>query len=149
MFSVFFYSNLYVDDLSKHLRACYTGCMTGETRVNHLMYADDLVIFSPSAGLRQLLDICTDYGVRHDIKYNASKSAVLQDKCSNFPVFKLCSNCVEVCSKVKYLGHLIADKLNDDDNIYRQCRKLRAQANTTARKFSLFSVEVEVALFKS
>lgn len=49
--------NLYVDDLSKHLRVRNTGCMIGETRLNHLMYADDLVTFSPSsAGLQQLLD---------------------------------------------------------------------------------------------
>ena len=45
--------NLYVNDLSMQLRACNTGCMTGEMLVNHLMYADDLVILSPSsAGLQ-------------------------------------------------------------------------------------------------
>ena len=46
------------------LRACNTGCMLGELLVNHIMYADYLVIVSPSsAGLQQLLNICTAYGI--------------------------------------------------------------------------------------
>ena len=99
--------NLYVNDLSMQLRACNTGCMTGEMLVNHLMYADDLVIMSPSsAGLQQLLNICTEYGLKHDIKYNASKSAVLicrtkQDKRLNFPAFQLSSNILDVCRRTK------------------------------------------------
>lgn len=36
--------------------------MIGDTIVNHLMYADDLVIFSPySAGLKQLLRVRSRY----------------------------------------------------------------------------------------
>ena len=42
------------------------------------MYADDLVILSPSlTGLSKLLQICGSYGMNHDIKYNSKKSAVL------------------------------------------------------------------------
>lgn len=53
--------NLYIDNLSKPLKT-----------------ADDLVVFSPcSSGLQQLLGICNSYGEEHDIKYNASKSALL------------------------------------------------------------------------
>ena len=147
--------NLYMDDLSAQLRACNTGCMVGETIVNHLMYADDLVVLSPSsAGLQQLLDICTVYGVQYDIKYNASKSAVLicrtkEDRRLNFPVFKLSDNNLEVWNKIKYLGHFVTDQMTDDDDIYRQCRKLYAQANTIARKFSHCSTNVKVSLFKT
>ncbi len=42
------------------------------------MYADDLVIFCPySAGLQQLLRICSQYGSDFDIKYNAKKSNIM------------------------------------------------------------------------
>ena len=87
-----------VNELSMQLRACNTGRMTGEMLVNHLMYADDLVIMSPSsAGLQQLHNICTEYGLKYDIKYNDSKSAVLicrtkQVKRLNFPALKLSGN---------------------------------------------------------
>ena len=40
--------NLYMDGLSKRLTMCRTGCMVGERLLNHLMYADDLVIMTPS-----------------------------------------------------------------------------------------------------
>lgn len=63
-------------------------------------------------------------------------------------MFTLANNCLEVCKKIKYLGHCIADDMNDDDDIYRQCYKLYAQANTIARKFSYCSTRVKVALFK-
>lgn len=55
-----FLFNMYVNDLSLILNACGTGCRVGDSLINHLMYADDLIIFSPySAGLQQLLRICT------------------------------------------------------------------------------------------
>ena len=42
------------------------------------MYADDLVLISPSsAGLSQLLRECEKFGTRHDVKSNAKKSAVI------------------------------------------------------------------------
>ena len=39
--------------------------------------------------------------------------------------------------------------MTDDDDIFRQCRKLYAQANTIARKFSHCSINVKVTLFKT
>ena len=47
--------------------------------INHLMYADDLVLLSPSAtGLRELLLACEKYNKEHAIiLYNSKKSSVL------------------------------------------------------------------------
>ena len=45
--------NLYMDGLSRELEECKTGCMVGNQLINHLMYADDLILMSPySAGLQ-------------------------------------------------------------------------------------------------
>ena len=53
-----------MDDLSKKLKECKTGCMVGESLINHLIYADDLVIMSPySAGLQQLLALATEFNM--------------------------------------------------------------------------------------
>ena len=47
--------NVYVDDLSVKLNSCHVGCYYSGGCINHLMYADDLVIMSPSvAGLYKL-----------------------------------------------------------------------------------------------
>ena len=52
--------------------------MVGERLLNHLMYADDLVIMTPSsAGLQQLLRVCSDYGQLFDIKFNPKTSVVM------------------------------------------------------------------------
>ena len=46
--------------------------------INHLIYADDLVVFSPSSvGLRELLSVCETDVLNHDIKFNYKKSAIL------------------------------------------------------------------------
>ena len=49
-----------MDGLSDRPILCRTecGCTMGGRMINHLMYADDLVILNPSAkGLQQLVDI--------------------------------------------------------------------------------------------
>ena len=49
-----------------------------ETIIKHLMYADDLVIFSAySLRLQQLLRMCSPYGKDCDIKFNDKKSNVM------------------------------------------------------------------------
>ena len=48
--------NVYMDDLSIALNGCHTGYVppvVDNIPVNHLLYADDLVVFAPSiSGLR-------------------------------------------------------------------------------------------------
>ena len=70
--------NINVDDLSVTLNACRVGCCVGNVIINHLMYADDLVILAPSvAGLSKLLRICESFGESNDIIFNQKKSASL------------------------------------------------------------------------
>ena len=57
-----------MDDLSQSLNCCKTGSLSGEIMINNLMYADDLVLLSPSAtGLRELLLACEKYSKEHAI----------------------------------------------------------------------------------
>ena len=119
--------------------------------INHLMYADDLILMSPySAGLQQLLRVCTKYGVQYDIKFNPKKSVIMiartkEDQKLKFPKFYLSEQVLETVNKIKYLGHIIRDDLSDDDDILRQCYKLYAQANIPARKFPMCSDNVKTA----
>ena len=54
--------NFYIDDLGFMLNKCNTGCVFNGLTVNHLMYADDIVIFSPSvSGLQKLLATCETF----------------------------------------------------------------------------------------
>ncbi len=51
--------------------------------------------------------------------------------------------------KVKYLGHIITERMTDDEDIERQHRMIYMQANILLRKFSFCSDEVKVSLFKA
>ena len=71
------YIYIYIYKLSEQLKMCNVGCSMNDRLINHIMYADDLVLISPSTvGLCQLLHKCEEFGINHDVKYNATKSAV-------------------------------------------------------------------------
>ncbi len=150
-----FLFNLYMDNLSDKLNLSDIGCITGNTRVNHLMYADDLVIFSPySGGLSALLKICEGYGIENDIKFNSKKTVLLAMKPNNqcllsFPEFYLNGELLRYNSEAKYLGHFITDNMYDDKDIRRQCGSLYGQGNSLKSKFSMCSVGVKIKLLKS
>ena len=105
--------NIYMDDLSKTLNACRTGCLVSDCLINHLMYTDVLVIFSPwTARLQQLLSLCTQYGMEYNIIYHAKKSNILivrsrDDRQLQFPAFYLSGSALSECNEVKYLGHFV------------------------------------------
>ena len=51
------FSMYILDELSEELNKCNVGCNLNGLLINHIMYADDLVLISPSsAGLSQLMD---------------------------------------------------------------------------------------------
>ena len=66
---------LYIDGLSVKLNCVKAGYFLGNSRLIHIIYADDLCCFSPSLdGLQDLLNVCSNYAVEHDITFNCSKS---------------------------------------------------------------------------
>lgn len=144
-----------MDDLSRQLGACKTGCMVGDMVINHFLYADDLTILSPSSnGFQQLLNICSDYGVEFDIKYNAKKSGVMicrtkDDLKIKFPPFCLSGMELGRANTTKYLGHILTDTPEDDADTGRQRRELYVQANMLVRRFHHCTTDVKVNLFRT
>ena len=147
--------NIYVDDLSGTLNLCNIGCCLNGLRINHLMYADDLVLISPSvAGLNTLLRDCEDFGITHDMKYNSKKSAVMLFRSKSLsksilPKFLLNGEVLNETNSTRYLGHYISNDLSDDADIARQCRQLYLQANILIRKFHMCSYDVKLTLFRA
>jgi hypothetical protein len=144
-----------MDDLSVDLMLCKSGCLVGDVIVNHLMYADDLVLISPSgSGLDMLLEVCEQYGCSHDIKYNGAKSAVMIYKNSflknvDDPKFTIGSDIITNVPNVKYLGHILSADRKDDLDIMRQSRALYCQGNILVRKFHMCTNEVKKILFST
>ena len=142
--------NVYIDDLSIALSACHTGCCVSNTIMNHFMYADDLVIFSPSSvGLRALIAVCEQYGISHDIRFNHKKSAIMICRGQYMknvypPLYTLNGEVIKEVDSVRYLGHIISSNGKYDKDIMRQCQQLYARGNVLLRKFHMCSMDVKV-----
>ena len=80
---------IYLDELSIQLGSARVGCTVRNMVVNHLMFADDVCVFSTSiSGLQCLLNICCDYAAEHEITFNAMKQLVFcfaQKSINNLP----------------------------------------------------------------
>ena len=146
---------VYVDDLSIILNKLQIGCSTADIIINHLMYADDIVLLSPSTGgLITLIEACQQFGFDNDIKFNSTKSAILpflpEDKKKyRTPKILMNNEPIPIVDHFKYLGHILSNNKNDDLDIERQRKKIYAQGNSILRKFHMCSIEVKVKLFKT
>ena len=125
---------MYTDDVSDALNKSLYGCIAGDRVVSLLMYADNHVMFCQSAWRFIIIIIkCELYDAKHDIKYNAKKSAVII--CRNsfvknagfFSHFPRKGETIKDLSSFKYLGHIICNDMNDDTDIMKQHRQFYAQ----------------------
>ena len=147
--------NVYMDELSISLNRCQVGLYAGDKLVNHIMYADDVALMSPSAaGLAKLIKKCELFGEQYDVNYNPKKSNIMVVrspgmKSVGIPTFRLNGILLEEVNKVKYLGHMINNTLSDDDDINHQRRQLYARGNMLLRNFGVCSAEVKLKLFNT
>ena len=75
---------IYVDDLSQDLAMCKSGCYIDDQCINPVMYADDICLLAPSAiGLQRMLDVCFDFSISNDIKFNTIKFVCIVFKPKN------------------------------------------------------------------
>ena len=115
---------MYFDRVSSKLNYIHVCCLLGSRILNHLVYADDLVLVSPSAtGLQKLINCCVHYGHLLDIHFNEAKSKTMHvcsssdKKCAvPFPDIFMNASSIEQVS-YKYLGCYITSEHNDDKDI--------------------------------
>ena len=149
--------NIYFDVISDRVKQCGTGCYFNGLLINHLMYADDIVLFSPSAkGLQSLVNCCVDVGDELDIKFNELKTEYMiiyskQDKqCDvNLPEIYIHGDILQKVTGYKYLGHYITDDMCDNKDILRQIQCNYAKGNMLCRNFGSCTDDVKCMLFKT
>ena len=145
--------NVYMDDLSLQLHRQPIGCNVCGTVVNHMLYADDIVLFAPSAkGLQKLLDLSHTYGCNHDIEFNPLKSSVMyidSRKAGYAQSMTIGGKTLNTVASFSYVGHrpIICNDLYDDADLKAKCRQMYAKSNTLRQKFHMCSTAVKVKLF--
>ena len=108
--------NIFINDLSNYLRATKVGIYFGDVFVNHLLYADDLVILAQEqTDLQKLLDTLTVWCQRWRMCVNSDKSAVVHFRPKTHNVIKqsfhVCSTNLQIKSEYKYLGVVLDEYL--------------------------------------
>ena len=70
--------NIYFNVLSASLNEKYIGCCLKDKVVNHLYYADDLVLVYPTAsGINELIQEFESFSTEYGLKFNESKTVLL------------------------------------------------------------------------
>ena len=147
--------NVYIDELSERLNKMNVGCYHGGLKINHIFYADDMVLISPSPkGLQNLLDCCEVFASERKINFNPIKSVTMVIRAPGyskfkFPDFYLSGSKLTEVSEFKYLGHIIQNDLKDDKDIARATRALYATGMSIVRRFSKCTYNVKLRLFKT
>ena len=146
--------NVYVDNLITNLRNCGAGCHINSIFCGCIMYADDLLIMSPSlVGLQHMLDTCTEYGHDFSLVFNAAKTVCaavgknLLTSCDTH-VF-ITGKAIPWVSSFKYLGVVfnVCDVLNVDCHSIK--RKFYASFNSILSRCKMAPEPVQLHLIKS
>ena len=142
--------SLYIDDLTHNSN----NVKSGNYCLNHIMFADDICLFSASlVGLQDLLNTCYQYAQSYKMLFNCSKSfgmlfAPKIFNLSSSPKLLIDNSEISFVQSVKYLGLHIDSDLTDDIDIQRQVKSLYCSANKLKQQFSKCSLEVKNYLFK-
>ena len=66
---------VYIDELITKLRRNKTGCWIDGNFVGIIVYADDIVLLSPTlGGLQEMIDICSDYAGKHNLSFSTNEN---------------------------------------------------------------------------
>ena len=145
--------NLYVNDLSVQLQKLPVGCCCGDMVVNHLMYADDIVLLAPSGkGMQTIIYTTYAYGNAYDIIFNITKSQVMfydTLQIGEAANIMLGDTVLNVVQTYRYLGHIITNNLSDEADMEDKMRGLYARSNMLRRKFYFCSDQVKNKLFSA
>ena len=69
--------SLYLDDLLVQLRKLGIGCHISSMFYGAALYADDLVLLSPSrSALQRMLNLCSDYAKEHNLAFSTDPDPI-------------------------------------------------------------------------
>jgi len=107
--------------------------------------------------LQALIKLLELWCSKLDIICNSKKTVCMifkpksEDKyiTDDFPCFDINGCKLNFVSQFRYLGHMLSNNLNDDDDIRREIKNLFVRTNTLISRFHRCSVNVKLTLFKS
>ena len=101
--------HVYIDELIHNSTNANIGAIFNKLNVSIIMYADDIILMSSvDSRLQKLLDICEEYSQRWLIKFNASKSCIVEfgPQIFNNSTFKINNLAISIKKDFKYLSNI-------------------------------------------
>lgn len=147
--------NIYTDNLSFTLKSIPVGCYINNRCLNHLMYADDMILIAPSpVALQELVQVCEAFIKENDLQLNKTKSKFMVFKNSIMhglacPDIFMEEKSMDRVSFIKYLGVFLCDDCTDDMSILSCIRGIFLRGNLIKKNFSHCSKDVKIKLFQS
>lgn len=137
--------SIYIEELAELIEKSPYGIRVGGLKIDIILYADDVILLSNTAlDLQKMLDITSQFGLNHEIKFNVNKTNIIvfhnKRKYSKSSIngldsddkirFRLDGQLVPVVDKIRYLGTWIDKYLSNSYNISERIRCLAAKFNS-------------------
>lgn len=143
---------IYVEELIDNIHNTKLGCHIGNKCASVFIYADDIIILSPTRqAMQSLLDICATFANSYGLLYNYTKCKVMlfcNIHFDNTPILYLNNIPLTTVNHEKHLGHMLMDK-GDTINFEAVVNDIRAKTNCIKRNFTCLSYECKAKLFAS
>jgi len=145
--------NMFVNDFLSNLRNCNAGCKVNGRFVGAIMYADDLIILSPTvAGLQEMLACCEATSKDISLDFNCKKcSCIAIGSASKLRItdMSLCNDVISWSNAFKYLGvNFIASRKLSIDTIPIK-RKFFVACNCILGKAKCLDDLIKLSLMES
>ena len=130
--SVLMYA-LLMDEIAKELKRQDKGCPLPPTneKIGCLLWMDDVVLLSENdKELQEMLDITNNIAKRYHIVFGKEKSKIMTTNKKNKTTFRLGNTELEKTDKYKYLGEIINEKHNLEDQIKQNRMKSEGALQT-------------------
>jgi len=118
------------------------------------MYADDLILISPTvSGLQAMINICSNFGVSHDIVFNPNKTVSMyvgnSVYCSPMHALHVGGSLIFWVNRLKYLGIYFVNKKGLCVDVSKVKRKFYASCNSVLCQSKYACETVKVTLIRS
>lgn len=140
---------LYSDVLIKKIVECGLGCHMGDLCCSVIMYADDIILLSPTrAAMNQLLKICEKFGKDYSLSFNSSKSQYVMfgRNCEDVDLY-LNNEKLNRHLKLKYLGVNLKNSMHNIFSSHDIVRDLKVRSNVIHSNFSFLNIDSKIRIF--
>ena len=143
-----------MDELISNIKDAGSGCWMGQEYYGILVYADNILLLSPSMkGLQNMLNICSTFGTVNGLQFNCKKTCCIEfhgkDDCANTLYYLhlyLNGEHLQWNANVKHLGHILSCCSNFDKDLQKKKGQFVACCNNVLTEFSFTHPVVKAQL---